>query len=228
MASGSPGHRTESGAVGSSYQKMVASPQEEPVCLWQPDASSEPISPTGKSQEDASAAALLLCLQHDAMCLRDTPPAVHGPPQPHRSVLWREGAALGSSRSGCHQLYNCLHGWPLTSAFSSFCPSYSPNHLDHLSEILGDWFMGRCWLWVKQCWYFWAGKGNTNNVWGYKQRRQQQLRLDDTEGGSTLSSTQGSFQSWMGMDTHSLPGKAAPVLDYSQSKDCFPYVKAHG
>lgn len=36
MASGSPGHRTESGAVGSSYQKMVASPEEEPACLMLP------------------------------------------------------------------------------------------------------------------------------------------------------------------------------------------------
>lgn len=57
-------------------------------------------------------------------------------------------------------------------------------------------------------------------MWGYKQRGQQQLRLDETKGIPTLSSTQGSFQAWKneGMDTHSLPGKPAPVLDYCRVK----------
>lgn len=104
----------------------------------------------------------------------------HAPLQSHRSVPQIKGAALGSSRIvGCHQLYNCLHGWPLTSGYTAHsvpvipqttCISFQRyleiHSREDASAVISEQFP--------------AGKGSTNNVWGYKQRRGQQLRLDET------------------------------------------------
>lgn len=191
----------------------------------------KPLSPAEKSQDDASEAALLLGLHHDGMWLRETPPASPCTSTVHRSVPWMKGAALGSSRCvGCH---NCLHGWLLTSAFSSFCPSYSPNHPCHLSEIPGHSFMGRCWLWVKQCWYFWTAPG-------WKRQHQQCVGLQ-TEGTTTTEAgwDQGNpnpelntgvipgLEEWR--DGHSQPPwETCSSAGLLQGKDFYPYVKAHG
>lgn len=154
-------------------------PEEEPVCLWQPDAAPKPISPAEKSQDHASEAALLLGLQLDAMQLRDTPPA-----SPCTSTITQECATDKGSSTGEQQI--CwlsptlqLPAWVIFNKWlhSSLCPSYSPNHLYLLSEILGDSFTGRCWLRVKQCCCF-----GTIPCW---ERQQKQCMGLQTEARTT-------------------------------------------
>lgn len=167
-----------------------------PVAAW---CCPKPIWPAEESQDHPSGAALLLGLQHHAMWLRDS----SSQPMPLCNPM---GVCCGKREQQICWLSPALEvpaWWPLTRAFSSFCPSYSPNHLEiHPWEDAG-WELS-CAAVSEQ---FPAGKGITDNVWGCKHRRGQHLRLEVAEGVPALSSTQGSVQSWRsaGMDPPQLP-----------------------
>lgn len=90
MASGSPGHRSEGGAVGSCYLENSSQPRR---------GTPKPLSPAEKSQDDASEAALLLGLHHDGMWLRETPPA-----SPCTSTVTQECAMDEGSSTGEQQM----------------------------------------------------------------------------------------------------------------------------
>lgn len=168
--------------------------------------------------------------QRASMWLRDTPPCTSTIPS---ECVMERGSSSGEQQiCWLSPALQVPVWWPFTSAFSSSCPSYHPNHLYLLSEIPGDSFMGRCWLGVEQGCCFWAvpcwkrqhsqcvaNTGEDNN-WGWVRPRESQ-HWAQHRGHSSLERMQG----WT---LHRLSGKPAPGLDYTQSKDFFPYVKAHG